>query len=317
MIGRNFPTTEMKMTKPFCDPLALPSLSRNIAYARRKLIRGACLLVAMVMTACTVTNRNAQDSQTQAAGGFIELGTLGGTGTGSKSEVRGIAADGSVVGGVSSTTANKRHAFRWASGVMTNLGTLIDTYSISEARGVAADGSVIVGRSDAADQRRGDQHAFRWQGGVMTDLGTLDGRTSAVNAVSADGSVVVGVSTTASGDAHAFRWQNGVMTDLGTLGGKESSALAVSADGSVVVGWSDASDHWWHDAFRWTAATGMQRIEDWVKQYRQASIRLKQLAISADGSVVVGDGTDSEGKFAWLARISPSGSGNQPQPRSH
>ena len=62
--------------------------------------------------------------------------------------------------------------------------------------------------------------------------------------VSADGSVVVGRSSSALG-IEAFRWENGVMIGLGNLGGSHSDAQAVSADGSVVVGISNLK------AFRW------------------------------------------------------------------
>jgi probable HAF family extracellular repeat protein len=58
--------------------------------------------------------------------------------------------------------------------------------------------------------------------------------------VSADGSVLVGRASSASG-AEAFRWTSGGgMVGLGDLpgGGFESTAEAVSADGSTVVGYS-------------------------------------------------------------------------------
>jgi probable HAF family extracellular repeat protein len=73
----------------------------------------------------------------------------------------------------------------------------------------------------------------------MTNLGTLGGTSSRAEAVSADGSVVVGYSQNASSQNNAFRWSAGVMTNLGTLGGTYSYAQAVSADGSVVVGYSE------------------------------------------------------------------------------
>ncbi len=75
----------------------------------------------------------------------------------------------------------------------------------------------------------------------LTWLGTLGGSYSAAEAISADGSTVVGWSWTTSGySSHAFRWNRFtlIMQDLGTLGGDYSWAYGVSADGSVVVGWS-------------------------------------------------------------------------------
>jgi len=71
-------------------------------------------------------------------------------------------------------------------------------------------------------------------------LGDLDGGTngSFASAVSADGSVVVGVGTSASG-LEPFRWtQAGGMLGLGKLapGDSDVTATGVSSDGSVVVG---------------------------------------------------------------------------------
>jgi probable HAF family extracellular repeat protein len=71
-------------------------------------------------------------------------------------------------------------------------------------------------------RRRGWTRAFRWTAsGGMQDLGTLGSGYSAAYGVSAEGSVVVGVS-----DGYAFRWTAaGGMQDLGTLGGWESGGL--------------------------------------------------------------------------------------------
>ena len=74
----------------------------------------------------------------------------------------------------------------------------------------------------------------------MVGLGHLPGDTnSTATGVSADGSVIVGTSSSASG-SQAFRWTAGSgMVGLGYLpGGTNSSATAVSGDGSVVVGTS-------------------------------------------------------------------------------
>jgi probable HAF family extracellular repeat protein len=104
--------------------------------------------------------------------------------------------------------------------------------------------------------------------------------SSAANAVSADGSVVVGYGTrgTSIESREAFRWTSGGgMVGLGYLPGSSSNGWAhgVSGDGSVVVGDSG------HDSFRWTSGGGMVGL---------GSFGLAGIGVSADGSVIVGVG---------------------------
>ncbi|TVR95113.1 MAG: hypothetical protein EA406_14580, partial [Rhodospirillales bacterium] len=130
---------------------------------------------------------------------------------------------------------------------------------------------------------------------VFTGLGTLGGSSSRAFGVSADGSVVVGQSSSASGP-EAFRWTaDGGMVGLGILEGRNQSvARAVSADGSVVVGQS-SFNHWPSEAFRWTADGGMVGLGGGVEggTYSSAS------GVSADGSVVVGSSGGEA--FRWTA----------------
>lgn len=102
----------------------------------------------------------------------------------------------------------------------------------SFAAGVSADGSVVVGTT-------AQLHSFRWTPtGGMVDLGFLPGvpsggaQISTGYAVSADGSVLVSDSSSASG-IQAFRWTlAGGMLGLGFLPGLNlSSGHGVSADG--------------------------------------------------------------------------------------
>ena len=95
-------------------------------------------------------------------------------------------------------------------------------------------------------------------------LGDLPGGelSSSASAVSADGSVVVGSSSSKNGN-EAFRWSKKYgIEGLGDLPGGEfrSAATSVSADGSVVVG--SASSKNGIQAFRWTKATGLEGLGD-------------------------------------------------------
>jgi probable HAF family extracellular repeat protein len=233
-----------------------------------------------------------------------DLGTLGGT----NSWASGVSANGAVVVGDSLIAGGAFRAFRWTGSGMQDLGTLGGTNS--SASGVSADGAVVVGGSQIAGDAT--SHAFRWTGGGMQDLGTLGGAESWASGVSADGAVVVGNSQTTGGPFHAFRWTGGGMQDLGTLGGAESWAKGISADGAVVVGGSETAGGTFR-AFRWTDS-GMQDVADWLSAAgvtMPAGWTLREAAATnADGSVVVGIGSNASGNDeAWLARVSPLGSG--------
>jgi probable HAF family extracellular repeat protein len=82
----------------------------------------------------------------------------------------------------------------------------------------------------------------------------------------------------------------------------------ISADGSVVVGWSDTDLG--DEAFIWTAADGMRKLQDvLIDDYGLAdSLTGWKLsyayAVSSDGRVFVGSGINPAGKFeAWIAKV--------------
>jgi len=240
-------------------------------------------------------------------GGMVGLGDLpGGV---FSSEANAVNADGSVVVGVG-YTINGNEAFRWTeSGGMVSLGDLSGGVIRSAAYGVNADGSVVVGVGTSAN----GNEAFRWtEAGGMAGLGDLPGGSfwSKAYDVNSDGSVVVGKSAGANG-YEAFRWtEAGGMVGLGDLpgGAFSSEANAVNADGTVVVGQGTSANGL--AAFRWTAADGMQTVTDWLVANGvtvAAGYTLDEaLGVNADGSVVVGVGTGSNGTEAWIARVNAS-----------
>jgi probable HAF family extracellular repeat protein len=143
-------------------------------------------------------------------------------------------------------------------------------------------------------------------------LGDLPGGsfTSGANGVSADGCIVVGMSTSGQG-SEAFRWDRrggGGMVGLGDLAGgtNSSSAWAASADGTVIVGTSGSASGL--EAFRWTAATGMVSLGDLAGGpfFSVAN------SVSADGRVVAGYGHSASGQeaFHWTAASGIRGLGD-------
>jgi len=238
------------------------------------------------------------------------------TGLGQYTEAYGVSGDGAVVVGLAvvfNVDSVSTEAFRWTDDVFTGLGFLPGGVG-SAAKGASADGAVVVGESTNGV----GSEAFRWTGGVMTGLGFLPGAGSysTANGVSANGAVVVGEASNGVG-TEAFRWTGGVMTGLGFLpGGDISVAKGVSADGAVVVGQSNSLVGGFasNEAFVWTQANGMERLEDVLAATGATGLTGWKLvsasAVSADGQWVVGAGTNPAGdEEAFLANISPPDSG--------
>ena len=145
----------------------------------------------------------------------------------------------------------------------------------------------------------------------FTGLGFLPGGsfgTSEANGVSADGSVVVGVSQSANG-SEAFRWTQATgMVGLGDLSGGSFNSVAygVSADGSVIVGSGKSAIG--DEAIIWNSSQGMRSLKEVLTNdygLNLAGWTLKYAtAISADGLTVVGRGTNPSGNTeAWIARL--------------
>jgi probable HAF family extracellular repeat protein len=218
------------------------------------------------------------------------------------SVARGISADGSVVVGYGITIGQE--AARWTSATgMVGLGDLPGSGFLSSASSASADGSVVAGfGSSAASAVDDEREAFRWTAATgMVGLGDLAGGafSSRANGISADGSVVIGYGSSASG-SEAFRWTaDAGMAGLGDLPGGSifSRAEGISADGSVVVGEGTSASG--SEAFRWTAATGMVGLGDLSGGGFQSFAR----AASSDGSVIVGGGLGATGlqAFRWTA----------------
>lgn len=247
-----------------------------------------------------------------ANGTMDNLGTLGGT----NSQANAVSADGSIVVGWSNVNGGGDHAFRWVEGgliedITTTIGTLGG--SVSRANGISADGSVIVGYAETPGQ---GGRAVRWTSAGIDSLDTLGGTNSEAKGVSEDGSVIVGWSNMNGGlGDRAFRWtaSDDTMVSIGVIGSDTiSRANAVSADGSVVVGYSGLNNNN-RRAFRWTDATGMVSVEDWLRNngVTVASDFTKEAkGVSDDGSVVVGTTSSNTAFIARVAAPTSPGGGN-------
>ncbi|WP_162939500.1 autotransporter domain-containing protein [Neorhizobium sp. NCHU2750] len=234
--------------------------------------------------------------------GMVGIGTLGGR----DSYANAISTDGSTVVGRADTADEVFHAFVWS--VDTNTMQNIDTlYTSSSATLVSDDGTAVAGTGSTGTT----SGVFRWTADTgMVDIGTLGGIYTSVAAMSGDGNVLVGQSTTVGeSDYHAYRYvaSTSTMTDLGTLGGTYSYASDLTADGSIVVGRASDSASAYH-GFVWSEATGMQTVEDWLTAHGatlEGDMTTSADKISADGSVIVGSTTSGS---TYIARVVTTGS---------
>lgn len=203
----------------------------------------------------------------------------------------GISGDGHAAVGYSWTTqGGAETAFRWSGpGTFQSLGTM--GWSNSRATGASNDGTTVVGY--LSTQSGSAQQAFRWT--PSTGMQTVGPLFSEANAISRDGSTIVGETAVTSGAPQAFRWtQAGGVQPLPPLPGTYFSyARGVSADGRDVVGSTTGLNvdypTLWHDGVPML----LSRPTNWY--------HATPFAVSDDGQVVVGtyDSTQTYGASIW------------------
>jgi probable HAF family extracellular repeat protein len=256
-----------------------------------------------------------------------------------QSRANAISVDGSTVVGTQNFPGPYYYGWRWRADTgMTPITPYASSYF---AEAVSGDGTVIVGPkrdsnfpgwrwsadeglTNLADQQfnavSGDGSVFAggrvlWseQAGTV-DLGDLPGGRdyTLTRAISADGTTVVGTSSSSDGilEGEAFRWTAASgMVGLGDLPGSLSYSVAsgVSGDGSIVVG-SGYAENYVQAAFLWTNDLGMVDFRDYLVSQGVDHLGGWTLggatAISADGSTIVGWGTNPQGVTeGWVATI--------------
>jgi len=178
-------------------------------------------------------------------------------------------------------------SLRWLEGFTGGAGLTSNTARVS------GDGKVVVAKGPNGMRRWSAQTGY-------IEVDSLPGYDSSFpNAVSADGSVIVGRSH--SGGPAAFRWTVGGGTQLlpPLPGGVDmAAAYGISDDGSIIVG-SDGTDHF-----------GMAAVWDGDDHYTIGALSSTQPysranAVSGDGTIIVGhtevreDGGVDRGAFRW------------------
>lgn len=234
--------------------------------------------IAVVVSAIVAPSASAQPQ-------FFGLGDL--PGGAFDSRAYGISSDGRWIVG-QATTDQGPVAFRWS--LQTGMLPISDGQGLHPvtATAVSADGLAIAGNASGAN----GTEAFRWsEGGGLVGLGTLGGEWSKANAISADGTTVVGEAQFGPPqETRAFRWRYDTgMVNLGTLPGHHASrAFGVSADGEVAAG----------ESF-FPAGAGVRWVAD--DQIEQIPLS-RPSVVSPDGETLLGHGTSQSGAqslFVW------------------
>ena len=229
-----------------------------------------------------------------------------------------LSADGLVIAGNAINHSGIEYAFRYQqnstdSGIsdFVLLGTLQGD-SGSRVTAINSDGTVLVGSSYQINLQTGNEtdfKPFRWTVAGMVQIAPLvGGATDAEpNALSSDGSVVVGVmarrveSTQNYVDFRAFRWTtSSALVSLGSLQ-TPVNPNDININGSVVVGSAgfgvvlDEHTFYGEHAFRWTSSG----LVDLGVNTGQDEILSRSAFVSGDGLVVVGEiGISIDNQFA-------------------
>lgn len=177
------------------------------------------------------------------------LGTLGGL----TSVASHVSRDGTTVVGSSQTSTRQHHAFIWTEAAgMRDLG-ILPGLKTSMATAASANGQVVVGFSAdsstpmASDEQTSKAFIWRQSSGLIKEISnTHGGRLAVATGVSADGRIVVGVTTNPEGVPSAFRWTQETGMKI------ESSlhpthvmefAKGISGNGRFSVGRLELNDH--------------------------------------------------------------------------
>jgi uncharacterized membrane protein len=214
----------------------------------------------------------------------------------------GVSGDGATVAGMTVVEGGASRAFTWTAATGLTFLALPDLTLASRALAISADGRVVVG-SVFVDGSGWVPMAWTPEG--TTPLGSLGGSgTGEARSVSADGTVIVGQSSSPRGLAW-FRWtaQEG-MVRLGLATHDDAAPwmekIEVDATGTVVVG------NGYGRAFAWEpqrdragsvrGLLGERAPNDWVL--------LTAVGVADEGRIIVGRGRSPDHEIeGWIANF--------------
>lgn len=218
-----------------------------------------------------------------AATGIVQIGSIS---NGYPAAGRTVVSnDGNTIASSLTNAAtgfNEISTYNVISSTWVNKGGLVPTGwdgSVSSTWGMSPSGNTIVGLGWLTAS---NAHAVKWDetNGVM-DLGSMvSGRSSRANAISGDGTVVVGWQDEVTGTRSGAKWVDGVESFITDSNGNNvGEAGAVSTDGNTIIGAANPNP------YVWKAGTGVTYIT-----HPNASFSFKGGAtgVSGDGTTVIG-----------------------------
>ncbi|KKM85737.1 hypothetical protein LCGC14_1286040 [marine sediment metagenome] len=167
---------------------------------------------------------------------------------------------------------------------------------------------IIVGSAWSVTERRTEAFVYsEFELKGLGVLGSLPQPISEAEAVSGDGTVVAGYSSSPIG-IQLFRWDNDGMVGLGTAPrpNGEIRVGGISRDGKTIVGWTEYTDPTISEPFIWSHDLGLQFFPPLDERFPFTHFT----DVSADGGIVLGYGQTKNGiRSFWQA--------NRPTPGPH
>jgi probable HAF family extracellular repeat protein len=240
-------------------------------------------------------------------GGMVALGDLA---TGCFfSAAYAVSADGTLIGGpAENALANTAATWSSADG-WTDLGFATSTDNSSAIAAVTPDKQWFAGTHRIG--ATAEYQVFRWSSaGGQELLGDLPGGIvyASANAVSDDGSVLVGFGTADTG-LKAFRWtSDDGLVDIGDFpsGAADSWAEAIAPDGSLMVGYGTTADG--KEAAIWQTPSSIERVVDVLSSHGVTVpsgwtlTDATGISVAGDVVTIAGTGTNPDGDTeAWVA----------------
>jgi uncharacterized membrane protein len=218
-----------------------------------------------------------------------------------------VSGDGTVVVGTCQTSGAPptMRGFRWtaASGIQA-IPYPVANHNFARIAGISRDGTTVVGYS--TNTGLGISSAFVWRAATGTVLLpiSIPNRSAEANAVSADGSMIVGRFDADSGYRAVYWDAQREMHELEKLqpAANTESAHAVSDDGQVIVGRSGTGTSATWRGCVWTIGGGVERAEGYCEA--------RGAPFPAGYVATVCDSVSGNGRSIGIRLLSPDGVGN-------